>query len=281
MAPKRRKTTRRSVAPTAPAPQPYNYQYPPQQQPNKLLYGLILLNLLFTGFLFYKLQKAPATTAAANVAGAAQAPVAGALSADNLKKYAKDLKLDSNKFNNCLDKNEEKNSVAADSQEAASLGVNGTPGFFINGRFFAGAFPFENFKEVIDKELSGEANGTCDVYSDTLKSFCSADGKNGFDPTAKQIDIGNAPMTGSANAKVTIVEFSDFECPFCQKAYPTVKQILSTYPNDVKLYYKHLPLVQIHPDAQRAAEAAQCAKAQGKFWQYHDKLFESQGATAS
>ncbi len=285
MATKRKVIRRKSVAPARSLPeQPYNYPYPPPAQSNKILYGILLLNLLFTGFLFYKLQLAK-PAAASNTAPSANAQATGesatALSIDNLKKYAKDMKLDTNKFNKCLDNHETKDAVAKEAQEAGSLGVNGTPGFFVNGRFLAGAFPFENFKEIIDKELAGQSDGTCDVYSDSLKSLCSTTGNNGFNPTQKTIDLTGANVTGPENAKVTLVEFSDFQCPFCQRAYPTVKKIMSTYPNDVKLYYLHLPLTQLHPFAQQSAEAAECAHVQGKFWQYHDKLFESQGASAS
>ncbi|MBI4079000.1 MAG: DsbA family protein, partial [Candidatus Levybacteria bacterium] len=75
-------------------------------------------------------------------------------------------------------------------------------------------------------------------------------------------------------AKVTIVEFSDFQCPFCARAYPTMNQVLDGYGDKVKLVYKHFPLNAIQPLAQKAAEASECAKDQGKFWEFHDVLFE-------
>ncbi|MFH2020998.1 MAG: DsbA family protein [archaeon] len=75
-------------------------------------------------------------------------------------------------------------------------------------------------------------------------------------------------------AKITIEEFSDFECPFCARAYPTVNQILDEYGSDVKVVYKHFPL-SFHPLAQKAAEASECARDQGKFEEYHNILFES------
>jgi len=88
------------------------------------------------------------------------------------------------------------------------------------------------------------------------------------------------PVRGDSNAKVTIVEFSDFQCPFCAKAYPTVKQTLETYSGKVRLVYRDFPLSSTHPLAQKAAEASECAEEQGKFWEYHDKLFESQAEWA-
>lgn len=83
-------------------------------------------------------------------------------------------------------------------------------------------------------------------------------------------------IRGDFNASITLVEFSDFECPFCERHFPTLNKILSDYKGKVRLVYKHFPLTQIHPNAQKAAEASECASEQGKFWEYHDKLFENQ-----
>jgi len=82
-------------------------------------------------------------------------------------------------------------------------------------------------------------------------------------------------VRGAFNAPITLVEFSDFECPFCGRIYPTFKSILSKYDGKVRLVYKYFPL-SFHPNAQKAAEAAECANEQGKFWEYHDKLFDNQ-----
>ena len=88
-----------------------------------------------------------------------------------------------------------------------------------------------------------------------------------------QVSTEDAPVRGPADAPVTIVEFSDFECPFCKQAHPTLKQLLERYPGKVRLAYRDFPLDSIHPQARRAAEAARCAQDQGKFWEYHDVLF--------
>lgn len=85
-------------------------------------------------------------------------------------------------------------------------------------------------------------------------------------------------IRGDFNAPVTLVEFSDFECPFCGKIYPTFKQALNDYKGKVRLVYKYFPLLSIHPNSEKAAEAAECASEQGKFWEYHDKLFDNQSA---
>ncbi len=159
---------------------------------------------------------------------------------------------------------------------AVELGVQGTPGFFINGRFLGGAFPFEAFKEIIDKEIAGTATDNCEDYSEEMQTYCSDPANAGFIPEAREVAVGNSAVKGKADAKVTIVEFSDFECPFCVRAFPTVQQIVETYPNDVRLVYKHLPLTNIHPNAERAAIASECARDQGKFWELHDKMFSTE-----
>jgi len=89
---------------------------------------------------------------------------------------------------------------------------------------------------------------------------------------------GTTPPAGSgSDALVTIIEYSDFQCPYCSRVVPTIKKIEENYGGDVKIIFKHFPL-SFHPDAQKAAEASECARDQGKFWEYHDKLFENQVA---
>lgn len=81
------------------------------------------------------------------------------------------------------------------------------------------------------------------------------------------------PARGPEDAPVTIVEFSDYQCPYCKRAEPTVRRVLERYPEQVRFVYRHYPLDRIHPLARPAAEAAACAEAQGRFWDYHEKLF--------
>lgn len=83
-------------------------------------------------------------------------------------------------------------------------------------------------------------------------------------------------IRGPKDAKITIVEFSDFQCPFCQRFHTTMQQVMSEYKDSVRWVYKHFPLDSIHPHARKAAEASECAAEQGKFWEYADKLFENQ-----
>jgi protein-disulfide isomerase len=88
------------------------------------------------------------------------------------------------------------------------------------------------------------------------------------------------PSLGPADAPVTIVEFSDFQCPYCGRAWSTVKEIHQRYPKQVRIVYRNLPLETIHPNSRNAAEAAACADAQGRFWDFHDRLFANQRALA-
>ena len=89
---------------------------------------------------------------------------------------------------------------------------------------------------------------------------------------AVKLDLGSAPSKGPANARVTIVEFSDFQCPYCAKVVGATKDVMKQFPKDVKFVFKQFPL-DSHADAQFGAEAALAAQAQGKFWEMHDRLY--------
>jgi protein-disulfide isomerase len=89
----------------------------------------------------------------------------------------------------------------------------------------------------------------------------------------RKIDVAEAPMKGNPSARITLVEFADYECPHCRRFQPVLHQILDEFRSDVKLYFKHYPLPQ-HNNARLAAEAAVAAQKQGKFWQFQDKLWD-------
>ncbi len=88
--------------------------------------------------------------------------------------------------------------------------------------------------------------------------------------------IGDSPTMGAKDRKIVMVEFSDFQCPYCASASVNVKQFMAKHKDKVTLVYKHFPLTQIHPEALPAARAAWAANKQGKFWEYHDILFANQ-----
>src|SRR5262249_21215521 len=146
------------------------------------------------------------------------------------------------------------------------------------GRPLRGAQPAPAFKQVIDKEIGAADEALkrgvkpANVYVELTK-----DGKEKAEAAAAPAAPGqpdqnvvykalieDAPVKGPKNAKVTIVEFSDFQCPFCSRVEPTLTKVAEEYPHDVRIVFKQLPL-PFHNNAHAAAEAALAAKAQGKF----------------
>jgi protein-disulfide isomerase len=109
-------------------------------------------------------------------------------------------------------------------------------------------------------------------FVDRLKSKTAV--RVTLEPPRQNVSAANGAAKGPVTAPVQIIEFSDFQCPYCQRANPTIQQVLSTYGDRVHFVYRHFPLPG-HPNARPAAEASQCAAEQGKFWPYHDKLFTS------
>jgi len=96
-----------------------------------------------------------------------------------------------------------------------------------------------------------------------------------LEPQRVAVDVTGRPIRGNPGAPVTIVEFSDFQCPFCSRARPTVNRVRETYGDRVRVIFRNFPL-QMHAEAQKAGEAAACAGEQGKFWEMHDRLFANQ-----
>lgn len=144
---------------------------------------------------------------------------------------------------------------------------------FFAGGFFLGSLWTEN-----NMRKGGLAGTGTAGTAPTLDAGAPADG-----PTKEQLaampDLTNSEHTrGAKNGKITLVEYSDFECPFCARFHPVTQQILEEYGNDVTLVYRHYPL-PFHPNAQKAAEASECVAKQGgndAFWTYADTIFAKQ-----
>jgi protein-disulfide isomerase len=100
-----------------------------------------------------------------------------------------------------------------------------------------------------------------------------------LEPPRQKVAAAEGATRGPAGAPIELIEFSDFQCPYCLRANPTVKQVLSTYGDRIHFVYRNYPLPS-HPNARPAAEAAQCAAEQGQFWSYHDRLFGDPGKLA-
>jgi protein-disulfide isomerase len=143
----------------------------------------------------------------------------------------------------------------------------------------AGAFLVKTSLDSTIEELSGVRAAVQDAAG-VLKGATAPSEREarrpGPDPDKRyEIDLTDAPVIGSDGAKVMIVEFSDFQCPFCARVVPTLSQVQDAYGDEVRIAFKHFPL-PIHAAAPGAAAAAVAAQRQGKFWQMHDLLFENQ-----
>jgi protein-disulfide isomerase len=226
-----------------------------------------------------------------------------ALAREDLERYAQQIPgIDMTRFRQALDNHTRQAAVQRDIEAANRVGARGTPAFFINGRNLMGAQPFEQFQQIIDDEIR-RANeqirrGTprAQLYAALMRGArASAPSEGGGggpganaptprpqpDPNAVyRVPVGNSPTRGPADALVTIVEFSEFQCPFCNRVRPTLDQIAERYGRDVRFVFKHNPL-PFHENAMPAAEAAAEAYAQRGnegFWRMHDLLFENQQA---
>ena len=203
------------------------------------------------------------------------------LNRDHFIELAKEIGLNVDKFTKDLDAHTYQAQIQKEAAEAEGVGASGTPATFINGRYLSGAKPFTAFKEVIDEELGWAKAGNRPEFK-IAKNVSEASAKSnkptGPDPN-KVYDIaaGDAPSRGPKDAKVTLLHFFDYQCPFCVRVSPTIEQVLKDYPKDVRVVYKMHPL-SIHQNAMSAAEAAMAANAQGKFGPMHDKLFANSTA---
>lgn len=181
-----------------------------------------------------------------------------------LTNFAKDLKLDTKKFQSCLSAKTYDSKIQAMMQDAQSAGAQGTPYSVI---LYAGqkipvngAYPLAELKKEIDSALSKtNPNATTTI---NLAAVSDQDW-----------------LFGDKNAPLTIVEYSDIDCPFCKRFHTTMQQVVSDYKGQVNWVYRHFPLTSLHPDAMLKANAVECVGAQGgneKFWQYLDRLEKTQ-----
>ena len=215
-----------------------------------------------------------------------------ALSQDDLDRYVKELGLDLDKVKAYVESGRGKKIIQEDQALARQVGANGTPAFFINGVNLVGAQPFEKFKEVIDVQLAKAkavvAKGVSrkDVYAEVTKDGRTTapapkprEAPQAPPQTRQKVElVAGTPAKGNTNDPlVTIVEWSDFECPFCGRVNPTIKEVMDKYAGKVQFQFRNQPL-SFHKNAMPAAKAALAAHKQGKFWPMHDKLFENQRA---
>ncbi len=126
--------------------------------------------------------------------------------------------------------------------------------------------------------MNAISTGTLDVASLSYADRFTASRAASAVPAAGAFDVSSAdaPFIGPDKPLLTIVEFADFECPYSRQVSPAIRAMALRYKDQVRVEFRHLPLDEVHPDARRTAEAAECAREQGKFWEYHDKIFANQ-----
>ena len=208
----------------------------------------------------------------------------------DLLRYAQEIGLDMTKFEADLESAETKQRVDGDLALAKKLGIQGTPNFMINGRPVRGAVPLEQFKQVVDdelvraKKLANKGTSAAQLYAALMKG----EGKGLGEPQAPEpppripvgsevynLALGDAPQKGGKEPKITLIVFSEFQCPYCGRAKGTLDELLKIYKDDIRIAFRHFPL-PFHNEAKGAALAAIAAEEQGKFWEMHDRLFANQ-----
>ncbi len=197
--------------------------------------------------------------------------------ADTFMNYAENIGLELAAFNQCVNDNQFYSEIEADLATGSALGITGTPSFVINGELLVGAQPVEIFNAAISALKEG---GQLTVSgSNTEPSPPSP----GVAPTPAVFSDGYAGAIGDPNAPVTIIEFTDYQCPYCSRhSLETMPQILSDMVDTGRVYYilKDFPLDNIHSEARKAAVAARCASEQDSYWEMHDVIFANQGEWA-
>jgi len=183
---------------------------------------------------------------------------------------AKDMGLDPDAFNTCMDKQETLDNVKQDYFEARDLQFLELPGVVIDDRVIQNGVSADQLTTVIDALLQQKETGSLPDTVVTVTPSPTPD--TDFEPET-------VAVMGLPDAPVTIVEFTDYQCPYCQRhATQTLVQIKNDYIDTGKVRYilKNFPLTQIHPQALTAAQVAECAGEQGKYWEMHEKLFDEQ-----
>ncbi|MGK2964283.1 MAG: DsbA family protein [Tepidiformaceae bacterium] len=247
--------------------------------PAAILVGAVIIagSIWWTGR-----EDEPETAApAGGDSGVSEAPTLGGAEGSNLAavltRYAGDLGLDTDEFAECINDESNVGILNTHVQRGRAAGVTGTPTFFINNKKIVGAQPQSVFDEVIEAELNGSPT-SLDGYSATIQQLAAA---GRFAIVEGEVDVSDADIEGERDAEVVIAEFSDFQCPFCERwVAQSMENIRARAGDDVALAFLHFPIQQIHPNAPYAHVASVCAEKQGDFWGMHDVLFARQNEWA-
>ncbi len=184
-----------------------------------------------------------------------------------LLNLAHELGFEAARFQACLSSHKYREVVQRDIAKGNQVGVNGTPTFFVNGKPLVGSQPFAHFEYMVENILNP---GKVPMPPTMLPKPVEPPKDVPFD------DLEGRPSLGPKNAAVTLVEFSDFHCPFCARVAPTLEQLMKNYAGKIRRVWRHYPL-PFHAGAEKTHEASECAHEQGQFWQFHDKVFAAKG----
>lgn len=205
-----------------------------------------------------------------------------ATAVDLFKGYAQAIGLDADAFNECLDSGRTGPAIEADLIAGQEAGVGGTPTFFLNGYPIEGAQPFSAFQQVLDAQLAGNPPPTPAPQQAGLPYWATDEGMSP-DPERPGYTRAGDSYYGEATASIALIEFADFQCPYCRlHVVETEPQLKKEYGDtgQVRFIFKHFPLPS-HQHAERASIAAECAGRQDKFWPVHDRIFATQNEWAS
>ncbi|MFA5799455.1 MAG: thioredoxin domain-containing protein [Candidatus Peribacteraceae bacterium] len=207
---------------------------------------------------------APTPTAQNPVQPSSQASVQ-----DRMLAIARDIGLPEDQFNDCVGSDKYKQKVADEMSGGGKAGINGTPGNIIydlktkNGVLVSGARPIGSFQKYIDAMLANPN------YVSKDKDVTNA--KN-----VVPVDVAAEHIRGNKDARLAIIEYSDFQCPFCRNVHPTYQQLIALYGDKIMWVYRHFPL-GFHPDAEPFAIGSECAAELGgsdAFWSFADKVMQ-------
>jgi len=233
---------------------------------------LVIVSLFFVGGFFfgsvwtekqYSQRQATGGSDTGQVAGQVTQPSRD-LSIAGLVAKAQALGIEPEALQSCLDANQTAEKIANQVAAATPAGIGGTPStvIVVNGvptELIPGALPLEQIKQTIDKYLAGEGS-TPNTQLASIPAVSAAD-----------------HLRGNPDAKVILVEYSDFECPFCERFHPTMTQVMAEYGDKIAWVYRNFPL-SFHPNAQKSAQAAECVSQltdNQTYWQYVDALFQT------
>jgi protein-disulfide isomerase len=199
-----------------------------------------------------------------------------------MSNLAVDLGLNRANFDSCLNSGRHEAAVQENYAEATSLGIQGTPYFLINGYPLNGALPAQVFEFAIGLAEEGElGQALAEAAAEQRRQQqLQQQQQQPQPPTQQDVPIGDAYYIGDPNAPITVIEYTNFQCSFCQRhAKETLPLIIQNYVETGQVLYvfKDFPLISIHPQAVKAAEAARCAREQGQYLAMHDILFSRMG----